>query len=375
MATMTMKIDTRIVESNRAKEIYISATPTKAAPVQDLADETFRAIDEILRSNQAYLLQERIFASGDTMELVCSARKESYRDLDDGVPPGLLVCKEGLTGPFAGVQVHAVASKTVPEVVRYQEMSIGRTINLPSCHYLALSGISEPGSSGPDEQAKAMLRISESVLRRYGADFNSVARTWMWLDDILSWYEDFNHVRSTFFTEQRMLGNGRQDRMPASTGVGLGPANRSHCSMDMVAVLEPAGSVRYSQAAGQQQSAFKYGSAFSRATRAVTPSSEIVYISGTASIDAEGITTNIGDIPGQIKATINNVRAVMEQMHCPEEKLVQVIAYCKNRDVERVFENAKQQMQWPWVTVICDICRDDLLFEIEAAATPMASPR
>jgi len=98
----------------------------------------------------------------------------------------------------------------------------------------------------------------------------------------------------------------------------------------------------------------------------------MVYISGTASIDAEGNTTHIGNAPKQIEATIDNVRAVMEQMHCPEDKLVQVIAYCKDWDVERVFNSYKKQMQWPWVTVICDICRDDLLFEIEAAA--VASP-
>ena len=368
---MTMKIDTRTVESDWAKEIYISAAPTKVAPVQDLADETFRAIDDILRSNQAHLLQERIFASGDAMELVYSARKAIYRDLDDGVPPGLLVCKEGLTGPFAGVQIHAVVSETPPEVVEYQGMSVGRTITLPDCHYLALSGISDTGSSGPEDQTKAMFRIAESILRRYGANFNAVARTWMWLKDILSWYEDFNQVRNTFFTEHRMLANGQQDRMPASTGVGLGPANRGHCSMDLVATLKPANSIRYIQAAGQEQSAGECGAAFSRATQAPAPASEIVYISGTASIDAEGATTNIGDAPKQIEATIDNVRAVMEQMHCPEDKLVQVIAYCKDRDVERVFEDTKQQMRWPWVTVICDICRDDLLFEIEAAAVPI----
>ena len=369
---MTMKINTRTVESNGAKEIYISAAPTKMAPVQDLADETFRAIDDILRSNQARLLQERIFACGDAMELVCDARKAAYRDLDDGVLPSLLICKEGLTGPFAGVQIHAVASETTPEVVRYQGMSVGRTIELPDRHYLALTGISNPGLCSPEEQTKAMLKTAESVLKRYGADFGSVARTWMWLKDILSWYEDFNRIRNTFFTEYGMLANGHKDRMPASTGVGLGPVNQGHCSMDLVATLKPADSVRYSQAAGQQQSAFEYGSAFSRATRTATPASEMVYISGTASIDAEGNTTHIGNAPKQIEATIDNVRAVMEQMHCPEDKLVQVIAYCKDWDVERVFNSYKKQMQWPWVTVICDICRDDLLFEIEAAA--VASP-
>jgi hypothetical protein len=39
-------------------------------------------------------------------------------------------------------------------------------------------------------------------------------------------------------------------------------------------------------------------------------------------------------------------------------------------EVEGIFEEFKSRLDWPWVTVICDICRDGLLFEIEAAAMP-----
>jgi enamine deaminase RidA (YjgF/YER057c/UK114 family) len=97
-----------------------------------------------------------------------------------------------------------------------------------------------------------------------------------------------------------------------------------------------------------------------------------VFVSGTASIDTTGATTHIGDARGQIETTIENVRAVLKDMKCSEKDIVQAIAYCKTAEEEKVFEKFKKQLDWPVLVVICDICRDDLLFEIEATAMPGA---
>ena len=140
----------------------------------------------------------------------------------------------------------------------------------------------------------------------------------------------------------------------------------------MTAVLEPASSIELLAAIGRQQCAFDYGSAFSRASRASSPAGKTVFISGTASIDVKGNTTHIGDAKGQIATTIENVRAVLRDMNCQDGDVVQVVAYCKTAEVEGVFEEFRSQLNWPWITTIGDICRDDLLFEIEAAAMPQA---
>ena len=158
--------------------------------------------------------------------------------------------------------------------------------------------------------------------------------------------------------------------MPASTGIGLGPANGGSCSMDLTAVIEPQNTIQYLQAAGKQQCAYEYGSAFSRASRAATIVGETVFVSGTASIDTSGATTNVGDALAQINTTIENVQAVLKDMHAKDDEVVQAMAYCKTTDVEKVFNGLKADVDWPWVTMICDVCRHDLLFEIEAAAVP-----
>ena len=213
-----------------------------------------------------------------------------------------------------------------------------------------------------------MMEKSELILKQLGVDFHSVPRTWMWLRNILSWYDKFNSVRNKFFTERGLIGANKHHNMPASTGVGIGLAGGGHCSMDLVAVIEPDNCIEYLQTTRNQHSAFEYGSAFSRASRAVTLAGRTVFVSGTASVDVDGATTNIGDAVGQINDTINNVRVVLDEMQCVEEDLMYAIAYSKTPEVEQIFHSIKDGLAWPCISVIGDICRDDLLFEIEAAA-------
>ena len=370
---MTVNIHTHSIESPGATEIYISAAPIESASPAEHAEEIFSGISEILRSKKAHIFQERVFAAQDAMEIIYNARSKAYGKLDDGVAPSLLVEQEGLLGPIAGVQDHAIICENKPEVVRLNEIDCGRILHMPGRAYLSLSSISGQQGKEITTHAQEMLEKAEAALIKFGADFLSVPRTWMWLKDILSWYDEFNQVRNEFFTERGLIGAGTRQSMPASTGIGLGPADGGDCSMDLMAVLEPTNCTKYLQAGGKQQSALDYGSAFSRASKTDTPAGQTVFVSGTASIDADGATTNIDDAQGQIKDTIENVRAVLADMLCIDEDVVQVIAYCKTTDVEMAFNSFRDTLPWPWITVICDICRDDLLFEIEATAMPKKS--
>ncbi|MBN2136200.1 MAG: hypothetical protein JW720_00185 [Sedimentisphaerales bacterium] len=367
---MTANINTRTIESSGAKEIFVSAAPQHNTTPAQAAEQIFSGISDILTSANARILQERVFATGQVMDILTKARSQAYAaaNLDDGVPPSLLVEAEGLAGPVAGVQVHAISGDMEIELVELDQSPKGRLLKTPNHKLITLSGLSVPQLSCANEQARICLEKAEAALLDAGTDFLSVARTWMWLKNILSWYDDFNGVRNKFFTERGIIGNGTRQLMPASTGIGLGAADQSHCAMDVFAVLEPAGAIQLLEAGGKQQSAFEYGSAFSRASRTPTPAGETVFVSGTASIDASGATTHIGDPEKQIKATIENVRAVLRDMNVADDDVVHIIAYCKTTEVEKVFDSIKGDYDWPWIVPICDVCRDDLLFEIEATA-------
>lgn len=370
---MSANLSIQSLESRGATELYVTATPEQNAPMQKQAEDIFWAIRDTLAARGARILQERVFLDPRAAQEISSIRSQAYGDISDGVTPSFLVGKEGEYDRLVGMQVHAIAAETKPEVILLDGTPHGRLTRTPAGTWLTLSRICAPQLTEATEQAQAILEKGESALKQSGADFLSVARTWMWLCDILAWYDEFNKVRNEFFTQRGLIGQGTRQSMPASTGIGLCTADGSKCAMDLTAVLEPANTVEFFQALGKQECALEYGSAFSRAARAISPAGQTVFVSGTASIDAEGATTHTGDAQAQIRTTIENVRAVLRDTEMSDENVVQAMAYCKTTDVEEIFSEFRRALAWPCITVICDICRPDLLFEMEVTAASQVS--
>ncbi len=365
---MSINVLKRGIESSIAGELYLTVVPTARNSARKLAEEAFAAISDALASTRTRILQERVFGTTEGLKVAHEVRCRLYEKSDDNVSPSYLVCTGGASGALAGVQVHAVSTDEPLSIVSVDGTPCGRVLPSHKSLFLTLSNLSDNASPSAAHQARHILNKAEMTLKRCGGSFTSVPRTWMWLGDILSWYDDFNRVRNNFFTSIGAIGNGKLSQMPASTGIGLGPANGCKCSMDLTAIIGPDSKIDYLQTTGRQKSAFEYGSAFSRAASATTPAGRTVYISGTASIDASGRTTNIDDPEGQIRETIENVRTALHDMGCDDSDVVQLTVYAKSTDVERIFNSFPESKSWPALTVICDICRPDLLFEIEATA-------
>jgi enamine deaminase RidA (YjgF/YER057c/UK114 family) len=203
-----------------------------------------------------------------------------------------------------------------------------------------------------------------------GASLFDVARTWLWMDDVLAWYPQLNQVRNTYFTEKGLFA--RPGSMPASTGIGVSPRG-GRIALDFLAAWGAPATVQRFHAIGNQQSAYEYGSAFARASQVQTPGGTTVFCSGTAAIDAAGKTCHLGDIPAQVAMTIDNVRAVLRDMHCLDSDVVQAMAYCATPAVaEHFVAEHRDGLNWPILTMLGDVCRGDLLFEIEVTACPGA---
>jgi enamine deaminase RidA (YjgF/YER057c/UK114 family) len=364
--TKIMNFDIRTVKNDNATEIYISATGEKRLPLSQQAEKLFSGVAEILNENNARIFQERIFTTAGTPQAIRDIRSQQYGDLDDGVEPAWLMIAQGAKGPIAGLQIHAIAGIEDSQIVKEGDTPCGRTCKFGEVKLTGISAITAPAAGDASQQTNEMLQKCENVLKQNGTDLQAVPRTWMWLKGILDWYDDFNTVRNAFFIERGMIGKGIVSKMPASTGIGIGPEN-GICAIDLVAVNDP-GLLEYIDAGGNQKSAYEYGSAFSRACIAPTPAGKTLYISGTASIDAAGNTTNLDDAEKQIEDTIENIRAVLRDGRCTDADLVAAIMYCKTREVENIFLEKFYDLGWPAFTAVADVCRDNLLFEIEAAA-------
>ena len=330
----------------------------------------FAEIAAVLRGRGGRVLIERVFCEPQARPAILAAQSAAYGDLDDGVPPTFLATPPGTSGSLVGVQVHAVAGSALPEAMKLDGVPCGRRVAGGKSSVIVGCGLTAQTPSRPPGEALAMLTKTQRLLDQCGGSMLDVARTWMWLRDILDWYGKFNQVRNAFFRERGMFGPNGSSRLPASTGIGIGPVGRQKCTMDFLAVRgEP---IRYLLAGGNQDAASKYGSAFSRASVAATPAGDTVFISGTAAINAAGETVFLGDAKRQIEDTIRNVLAVLRDGGCGESEIVQSVVYCKTPEVEQVFREGWRGFAWPHIVTVADVCRDNLLFEIEAAAMPGA---
>ncbi len=371
-----MEIDIRGVESNGSREIFITARPGPGRSLIEQGHEAFSGIADILRAQGAWLFQERVFASEGAKELLSPVRRQAYGELDDRVDPTWLVA--GPDPELRGVQVYALTLPARPKPLSVDAVPYGRLIQHNGCRWITASALPACGSGSGETQTLDAFEQAESLLQQAGGGLGDVARTWFFLDRILAWYDGFNDTRSRFLAKRNLLGPASDGQLPASTGIGVSPATSAKCMMDLIAVVgdracprAPAECVCKHPAAGNQQSAYEYGSSFARAATICTPAGRTVFVSGTAAIDARGATRHVGDVDGQIRMTIDCTNAVLDDLLCPRSDVVQAVAYCKTAEVEARFRRRQAETHmtdWPWLIVRGDICRDDLLFEAEVTA-------
>jgi enamine deaminase RidA (YjgF/YER057c/UK114 family) len=268
----------------------------------------------------------------------------------------------------AGIQVHALDG-AAPRAVHLDGRTVGTVFEDDWARYCVLGGL-RPDSAEhpPEEQAWETFETMERALASVGMDFSHVFRTWFYLDDILDWYGGFNQVRNQFFRERGVFGG----LVPASTGVGGSNAAGTALVADLLAIeiRDPRVQLR-PVPSPLQCPAVDYGSSFSRAVELSLPGQQRVYVSGTASIAPDGRTEHVGDVRKQIALTMDVVTAILNSRQLGWEDVTRGIGYLKHAEDAPCFVeycHAARLPEMPIVIAKNDICRDDLLFEIEVDA-------
>jgi len=362
----TLRIECRSRHREGGSDLYFMAVPRVADEAAAHAEDAWHALAAWLSDHDAALLEERAFLSAAALPAARAARARALADRDDGVPPAWLTVPAGETGDFAALCAHAVAGGARPRILRRNGMPRGRQWTYDGFSCVAGICLSD-GAGEPAAAARGWLAGADELLAAAGLEWSAVARTWFWLRDILRWYGDFNGVRNDFYRARGLLRADGGHALPASTGIGIAPADGAPGAMEFVAESGAAPIARLLRA-GRQNPASAYGSAFSRAAVSVTPFGRRIHVSGTASIGADGRTLHAGDPRAQIAETLRCVRAALAEAGASVKDVAQTLVYCRTPEVEHVFRREFAGAPFEGPVLRADICRDDLLFEVECLA-------
>ncbi len=118
-------------------------------------------------------------------------------------------------------------------------------------------------------------------------------------------------------------------------------------------------------------------SSFSRGLNIDIGDKTLILISGTASIDEQGLTRHAGDFRAQLWRTYRNITSLLDAAHATWHDVVRTTCYL--RDIERDYRdfNEIRTAFFDWLrldplpastAVQARLCREDLLVEIEAMA-------
>jgi len=362
-------------EEDRA---FIVASTKCPADARETASLLYTKIAEVLSERGLVGVHERIFGSLSVEHEVLSARRQAFTSF--GISPENPVTYIEGNSPWgkglAGVIIHAVKADEIWTVMD-SGLPCGRGWRLNGVTHLVLQNIQAFDSRTPDHisqslQARLMIEHAEWILRGNGFSYKDVVRTWFYLSDILGWYAAFNKVRNEKYGEFGIMpGPGdRELLLPASTGIQGETPSGAACAMDLIAVLNSENYTRKLSSLSQLD-AFRYGSAFARASVVRNGSTALIEVSGTAAIDEHGVSLYPGDIRAQIDCTFDKIDSLLKQEGAGLVDICSATVFVKRPEYAEVFWKIVTDRgieKFPAVCLVADVCREELLFEIDGEA-------
>ena len=244
-----------------------------------------------------------------------------------------------------------------------------------NCDYLFLGGLkSELKKETIYEQANLIFDKIEAVFKKEAFEIDCIQRQWNYIPDIVEYdessqnYQQFNDARSEFYAKATWK-NG----YPSATGIGV--RNRDL----LISLMAVKGDYKVSVLSNKEQvDAHIYSETvlenneIGGGIKKSTPKFErgkvingMIDISGTASITGEK-TMFIGDVCRQTERTLHNIKLLLKQAGKNKGKQSMRV-YVKRsdyfEDIKKVCDREYPEAQKNYVQA--DVCRDDLLVEIE----------
>lgn len=368
---------------------------------EQLEEAEQRVFDCIQKTGKTgYVLQQTIFLKDFSQKEHCQQllRKKFGKDIPVNVYVPQPPCEGQMLAMEVLVALNSGPGMFVTERKRENFLAVchsGMHLYFCACHHPA-----EDERSIYSQSVESFQKLDEAFESEQ-VPFENVIRTWLYLGNITepAWnelegetqrYKELNRARTDFFRgirffEGMMPVTLHNPAYPASTGIG-GQGDTLVMSALAVKFETPEQGVILPLENPQQISAFDYGEEYSlkspkfaRALLLASGERGMVFVSGTASITGE-VTRHPDNPVAQTEQTLENIAVLIDEANLSRhgkpgfgsqlDELAVARIYVKRReDYEKIRAVCERRMpNVPKIYTIADVCRPDLLVEIEGCA-------
>jgi hypothetical protein len=275
------------------------------------------------------------------------------------------------------MEVHSIVAGEIDKITykRFQNKPYTLLENKEG-RFLFAGGFQSDISASVEQQSVNVFRQIEELLKLEHFPIHSIIRQWNYIERISCFsngkqhYQSFNNARSDFYAKDSWPHG-----YPAATGIG---ANLGGVVVDLDAAVFTSPDAyavpidnplqiaahTYSDKVLKTAHKTKATPKFERAKSIVFANRRIVYISGTAAIRGENSLSNAG-LEHQLHATIENITQLTGKA-----PWIMLRVYLKNKADYALAERLIKEyhLHIPISYMCADVCRDELLIEIEGIA-------
>lgn len=361
---------------NYCDKIKYKIYTTEKAPFPVMVDNLLKQIP-----NDESIVRLAFFGTPATNEEYIARRMilwDKVRDYYGDNEPNLsYVSQPPLNAPLI-LEVHSFIPDS-NDIITYKKLEEYPYVTLENtdARFLFAGGFqSDVIGKSIEEQSNDVFRKIDEILKLEAFPINSIIRQWNYIEQITCYqrenqnYQSFNNARGDFYAKTTWT-NG----YPAATGIG---ANLGGVLIDLDAVVFKSPNTfatpidnklqvaahAYSDKVLEKAQTQKATPKFERAKSMTFDNRRLVYISGTAAIRGEESLKGVG-LEQQLHITMENIAQLTGNA-----KPVMLRVYLKNKEDYELSEQLMNEYEFhiPISYMCADVCRDELLIEIEGIA-------
>ena len=386
-------VEYSVINLGSVTRVALMAIPQGRGTVREQAEEALRTIRAALDKQACpqTVTVQTLFLKDEKDQAACE--EVLARHYGAQLPATSFIYQPPCSGAALAIEAWAIGGDSV-RLERHGPNVL--TVGYDDLRWTYCGGINpRQTTGGVYAQSLDAFAQMKSRLQQAGVEFDHVMRTWLVLGSItelegsLERYMELNRARTDFYQDTRFGGHHvmpgiKKDMYPASTGIGM---NGLNLTVSCTALDTPRKDVFLLPLENPQQTpVYYYESCYSpkspkfvRAMAGVIGDYTTIWVSGTASI-VQSKTLHVGDARKQTEQTIDNIECLIAPDNLAQHgapgagaklsDLAKVRVYVKRSEDYPICREVCQRRlgNVPAIYSIADVCRSDLLVEIEGVA-------